>query len=465
MKKIIKLIIFTCLIAGSCSKGFLEVTDKTVLLKQGYVTDLSTTGDYLNGVYVRLATRFFSGNELPYGEMTADNMKPVIGGSFSSQYSWDQLANSTGESNMNALWQTGYAMIRDCSFVVAAADRYRQENPAKADDLKGQALGIRALVHFVLVNTFAQHYGYTEGGGHPGVPYITTDDIGTAVSRQSVAEVYAGMENDLKTAMSLLEAAPIVIERFNYQAAKALLARVYLFSGEFAPARDLAVEILGDVPPITDDYPGAWYTPRESEALFRLPPGAYADGYEVIFTGYYTNPAALNYLATEDVALLLTAQEDDRRAAWVTASESGWLVTKFPEGAVGTFPLPYGDYYEVLLRSTEMCLTAAEACAELGQEEEARRYLDIIRQRAIPGTAPATESGEQLRDAIRLERRKELAFDGLRMFDLQRWQLSVYREDATSEEVRYLPYPSDRAISPIPQQDVDLSGLTQNKGY
>lgn len=63
------------------------------------------------------------------------------------------------------------------------------------------------------------------------------------------------------------------------------------------------------------------------------------------------------------------------------------------------------------------------------------------------------------------EWRKEFCFEGFRMWDLQRWKLGVNRTDVFSGSPAVLPYPSDKAIAPIPRQDVNLGGIPQNPSY
>ncbi|QHS61883.1 RagB/SusD family nutrient uptake outer membrane protein [Chitinophaga agri] len=455
----------------SCKKSFLEVTDKTVLLKQAYVKDLTSTQDYLNGIYINLVSDYAYGTKLPYAEIIADNMKPVNGGRYlMTEYMWTQQANSTsGKSNSNELWRKLYRIIRDCSFVSECADKYKNENESSARSIKGQALGIRALMHFVLVNTFAQSYNFTNDGSHPGIPYITTSDLESKETRQTVAEVYQGIEDDLKSAISLLSQSDIKTEVFNYQAAKGLLARAYLFSGEFSSAKEMATQVLSSVPLLIEGYPEKLYTREETEALFRLPPiVSEEDNYYGIFTGYYASPKwEMAYWATDDIAKILQESADDKRANWVSRSPDGWVITKFPTGATGLFPVVEGDHYQVLLRSSEMCLIASESCAHLGQLDSARIYLQKIRSRANPSVSPMPidQGKPALLDSIYKERRKELAFDGLRMFDLLRWKQGVNRSDANSDMAKSLSYPNNKAIAPIPQQEVELSGFSQNPGY
>ena len=73
-----------------------------------------------------------------------------------------------------------------------------------------------------------------------------------------------------------------------------------------------------------------------------------------------------------------------------------------------------------ILRYADVLLMYAEACNELGQDSEAQNALNEVRNRVhLP---EVTATGHQLRDAIRLERRLELAFEQNRLYDIRRWK-------------------------------------------
>ncbi len=97
---------------------------------------------------------------------------------------------------------------------------------------------------------------------------------------------------------------------------------------------------------------------------------------------------------------------------------TGYYLRKFQDPAVDvqyfnmTVPWRWMRYGEVLLNY-------AEACIELGQDDEAKLYLNMIRKRA--GMPDITETGDALRQRYRHERRIELAFEEQRFFDVRRW--------------------------------------------
>lgn len=73
-----------------------------------------------------------------------------------------------------------------------------------------------------------------------------------------------------------------------------------------------------------------------------------------------------------------------------------------------------------ILRYADVLLMYAEACYETGDEENARKALNLVRNRV--NLEDVTASGTALRDAIRLERRLELAFEQNRLYDIRRWK-------------------------------------------
>ncbi|MDE6339675.1 MAG: RagB/SusD family nutrient uptake outer membrane protein [Muribaculaceae bacterium] len=75
-----------------------------------------------------------------------------------------------------------------------------------------------------------------------------------------------------------------------------------------------------------------------------------------------------------------------------------------------------------LLRYGDVYLMYAEACNECNDDGNARIYLNKIRTRAKLQGVPETMSGEELRQAIRTERRLELAFEQCRLYDIRRWK-------------------------------------------
>lgn len=138
------------------------------------------------------------------------------------------------------------------------------------------------------------------------------------------------------------------------------------------------------------------------------------------------------------------------------------------------------------IRYAEVLLNYTEACIELGEDAEARKYLNMVRKRA--GLPEATESGDELREVYRNERRIELAFEDHRFYDVRRWVIGpkaytgclaasvVYElnDDKTTAEtptISHFQYESyswdDKAyLLPILRDEMNKNeSLVQNPGY
>lgn len=138
----------------------------------------------------------------------------------------------------------------------------------------------------------------------------------------------------------------------------------------------------------------------------------------------------------------------------------------------------------IFFRLAKFYLNYAEIMYELGNEEQAREYVNKVRARQSVNMPPVTASGEKLRDKIRNERRVELAFEGHRFFDVRRWCIADETEnrdllamniqkqaDGTKTyEVTMLlkrSFLEQHKLVPIPRTEIDKSegSLVQNPGY
>jgi hypothetical protein len=104
---------------------------------------------------------------------------------------------------------------------------------------------------------------------------------------------------------------------------------------------------------------------------------------------------------------------------------SGYYLRKFVDPSVVHEYAAAGGNQEApwhFFRYGEILLNYAEACIELGEEGEAKTYLNMLRERA--GMPDITESGQALVDKYRNERRIELVFEQHRYFDVRRWMIA-----------------------------------------
>lgn len=167
------------------------------------------------------------------------------------------------------------------------------------------------------------------------------------------------------------------------------------------------------------------------------------------------------------------------------ASKTAYAFKKFMVESIppaGSSVKPQSPW--IFFRLAEFYLNYAEIMYELGNEEQAREYVNKVRARQSVNMPPVTASGEKLRDKIRNERRVELAFEGHRFFDVRRWCIADETENrdllamniqkqadgSKTYEVTMLlkrSFLEQHKLVPIPRTEIDKSegALVQNPGY
>jgi hypothetical protein len=142
----------------------------------------------------------------------------------------------------------------------------------------------------------------------------------------------------------------------------------------------------------------------------------------------YTHRYSYSVFSSEYMRSLYPDDKDLRLSIWFVApfdqNASTFQLRKF---ALNTFADANNpnldlnpDNTYLIMRYADAILLRAEACANLGKEGDAVKYLNIIRDRASATAFPADGGGSDLKDAIFLERSKELMGEGSRYFDLVR---------------------------------------------
>jgi hypothetical protein len=176
-------------------------------------------------------------------------------------YKWKDINNySMGEQDTpNQVWETYYAGISVCNHAIQAMLEM-SDDPANDLELAhswGEAHVLRAYLHFVLVNTFAEAYkDETMSAADRGIPYVTKPettvhvDYTTSEFLHSVKETYDLIEKDLLEGIDLIDDSKykVVAYHFNRNAANAFAARFYLFKRDYDKVIYYADQALGTNP-------------------------------------------------------------------------------------------------------------------------------------------------------------------------------------------------------------------------
>jgi starch-binding outer membrane protein, SusD/RagB family len=163
---------------------------------------------------------------------------------------------------------------------------------------------------------------------------------------------------------------------------------------------------------------------------------------------------------------------------------TGYYLKKFMDQKI---PITYGNDQDqanwILIRYAEILLSYAEAEIALGNEDEARAYINMVRGRVGIEMPPVTATGEDLINLCRNERTVELSFEEQRFFDVRRWKIAdealnhpvhkmtiTKNDDGTFsyqvEEMEERIFTDKLYRAPIPLSEIQKNkNLVQNPGY
>jgi len=167
------------------------------------------------------------------------------------------------------------------------------------------------------------------------------------------------------------------------------------------------------------------------------------------------------------------------------ASFTSYSVRKFVDESISRPSASnVGNTPWIYIRYGEILLNYAEAMYHLGDENTARNYVNMIRQRESVQMPPVLDSGVGLLKRIQHERRIELVFEEHRFFDVRRWKIAEETEnvdairmsitlDRSTGKKTYKPevfqergFSERNYLVPIPQSEIERNSLlTQNSGY
>lgn len=478
MKKIIYKITVLALFIGvftSCDSELDQLPFDAFSVDNAFVT----ANDFENGVRgiyqsLTLGSTYGgsdSGSMVSSPDVLADNVTntPYGRGTKTTLHNWRYNATTT---TMRDTYRDFYGLIYKANLLLFYAETYEGENKA---NVVAEAKALRALAHFNLVTLWGKIPTQSgDANGSLGIAYVTEPDANVQPARETVGAVYDKIVQDLTDA-----AAGINEEnpdgRMNRDAVNILLSRVYLYMGQWQNAVDAANAVAINVAPRADVV-GVWEDANQSGVAFFIPNelGVLGNSIGVAWSQGGRTNLIPEYVASYELFTLYAA-DDIRKEAYIFSASNNQLGVQFNaiKKLFGRAGQSNGQVDYKILRAAEAYINKAEAYFNLGNESAARTALDVVRTNRYL-TPPSGETGTALRDAIRLERRLEFAFEYQRFFDIKRWGMAVERAnfgplaDGTgpaSDEL-VLPAGNIKFQLPISVESINQNpNLVQNPGY
>ena len=398
------------------------------------------------GAYSALQSlSYFGRTYLTFSDLAADNLAHPPDATNSDYAEVDNNAILPENSAVDGIWASLYDGINEANNVIVKVPGMTDMTDEEKNAALGELYFIRALNHFNLMNYF---------GAIPIkiVPPqgVTNIDAG----RDPIEDVYSQIIEDLTFAEQHLNPSAATKIRASKYAATALLARVYLYKGDYDLAYTKANDVIlnGDYT-LPANYGDIFANDKSLESIF-----------EIDYTEVDRNriaeqnfPHSLNGRREVMPAPgLISAYEpgDERKAVSIAYDGLNAYANKYNDLSLGADNI-------IVLRLGEMYLIRAEAEAHktAGSITAIQDDINVIRTRANLSSTPANSISTLLM-AIEKERRVEFAFEGHRWFDLVR----------TGRATVVLPTVTNinKTLFPIPSSEIQTKknpDMKQNLGY
>ncbi len=449
--------------------------------------DLQLVEGELNGAYAAFRSADYYGSA---GSSAFSSLPDIMGGdfietleSFGNQKVMSNWNFNSDEALVENTWAAAYRIISRANRVLRDIDLFAAENQKKVNKIKGQALAIRAHVHFDIMRYWAPDF--KRNSTALCAPYMAAfESIPTKPIRITVKEYYDKIFADLNAAKTLLASANIDAainttanrSKIDQTGVYAMLARTNLYAEMWNDAMvnaDLAlaarpIETLANFGKIWKDQP-------TTEVIWSFNFATQAEGapYENV---YFVRGNRLAYQPTYEMVddLSLYALNDGRFDNYMVYNLERPRLLKY----IGKDAAVDGVVDWKVYRGSEMALISAEAKARIGgMDASALTTLNGLRsKRYFSSSYPNPTTNAALLTEILRQRRLELFAEGHRFFDLKRLgKLTITKSDCDGSIagnvyppsiICSLPSTSRSWTWPIPFNDIVVNpNLSQNSGY
>ncbi|MCL1933261.1 MAG: RagB/SusD family nutrient uptake outer membrane protein [Candidatus Azobacteroides sp.] len=506
------ILLISAMITLSCSDSFLDVKPKGQVLESSYYSSPDEALAGLIAAYGPINIEAQNTYCSPLGPANSASDDCYCGGGGASDMNQWQAMNDMNQLTSAVMpidmWNVNFQGVNYSNLILSKLEGVPGLSDADKARYTAEGKFLRAYYYFHLLRWFKNVPLFTEPQ--------TSDDLYSA-TQADPKDVYAQIEKDFTEAIPDLPATVPASEngRATQGAAKAWLGKVYLYEQKWTEAANVLKDVNG-TPGGNSQYGyslmanyGDIFSPSykfNSEAVFEIQKistqnydwggwGNYKSNVYSIMIGprayVQNNPSAPNYLSgwsfnpiTPDLhdAMIVNGNYDPRYPYTITNLDSlvteglcaydksqcyaatGYFMVKFAPlqqytSATGVKELNFGiDYIEVRLADTYL-MEAEALVMGGGDNSRAQALLDAVRSRVGLPSVPVTM------DAIKYERRMELATEGHRFFDLVRWgdadRVLNHMQNGFSKHFVV----GKNEILPIPLAELTNTQMKQNTGY
>lgn len=409
MRKIY-LYILILAIFTSCS-DWLEIKPKGKIIPvkvEDYrlLLDQTQRGEFSSGFIQSYGNVLYSSDDIVIRDYVYNKN---YGLSSQSTYTWaDKYYLDDQEDDV---WASLYSQIYVANVVISEVLNTKG-NEQEKKQLYGEAKIQRAFAYFLLTNIYGKHYNKSTSNTDLSVPLSKEPVIEGKLIRGTVSEAYKLIEDDINEVIDFLPPTSDFNHRPSKTSVYALLSRILLYKADYNNALIAANKSL-NLYDFLYDYNtlgnNAWY-----KTVVDLPKNPFNK--EVILNKGAVNKYALIY-PSDDLKSVYNVDADLRWKGYFTTE---W----FPPYKNQVYIMEHTVGRQLGLTVAEVMLNKAECLARVGDYKEAIKILNDIRVKRFETGKYVPLSASDRNEAItkvKEERRRELAFHGLRWFDLKRY--------------------------------------------
>jgi hypothetical protein len=421
----------------------LTVEPSTEVEESQAIIDAGSARSALAGAYDALQSgSYYGGDFLFFTELPSDNAEHT--GTFTSFADVDLFVTTADNTTIEGIWDAIYDGIGRANTLIQKVPNVKDLADGEKNDIMGQAYLLRALHYHNLVKLWGPVPIRLQ-------PPPNLEEL-ASTTRATVDQVYTQILSDLDKAAQLMSNEART-RKGSRGAVDALRSRVLLYKKDYVGAEAAANAAIARNYKLVTSFPDL-FDPTGNNTT--------EDIWRTSFTATEFNNVGYYYLSSQFGGRRELAPTANLASAFEATDQRGlWSIKRDSRNRRygGKIPTSEGAEDLHVIRFAEVLLNKAEAQARQGKLAEAVATYNPLRVRA--GVAPHVlgvnvTTQQQVIDAILLERRRELAFEGDRWPDLVR----------TERAVSVLSIAAFRTLFPIPQNEIDVApAIVQNAGY